>query len=380
MTVLSQRVASMEASETLLASKKRQEMVARGLDVISLGLGEPSHPTPPYIVEQTLKDMQTGKYASYPPVAGYSDLRAAIADKFSRENQLAARPEEIVVSTGAKQCIANTLLTLIDPGDEVVMLSPFWVSYPTLVQLAGGKVIYLKTCVANNYTPSAEDLASVLTPKTKLVMFSSPCNPTGAVFSKSDLVAWAKVLQDYPRVFVLADEIYEYINFTGQPHQSIGAADGLKNRVITINGLSKGFALTGWRLGYMHAPQPIAEACEKIQGQLTSGANSLAQRACLHALTGPGVPKAVCKDYQAKCARLVRLVKTLPGVKISQPQGAYYLFPGCVLLFGKNPQGKTHIRRGSPVQPSLARSPRVGVFWCPLRRPPCHQDFLFCVR
>lgn len=331
----------MKESETLLISRKSQALRQRGLDVLSLGLGQPNYPTPAHIVESTIEDMRSRKYFSYSPVAGYGDLRAVIATKLREENNVPARPEEIVVSAGAKQCLSNVLLALVDPGDEVVIFSPYWVSYPQQVQLAGGKAVYLRATIEDDYTPSAEDLAAVLTPKTKLVMFSSPCNPTGAVFSRASFEGWAAVLAAHPSVFILSDEIYEYINFTGKPHESIGSLPALKDRTITVNGLSKGFAMTGWRLGYMHAPLPIARACEKIQGQTTSGANSLAQRACVHALTTQKTATMEMRDaYGMRCVELIDYFSELPDIQVNRPQGAYYLFPNVSHYFRKRYHGK----------------------------------------
>ena len=332
----------MKESETLFISKKRQEMIARGLDVVSLGLGEPHYPTPPHIVEYAVAQLRSGQYFSYPPVAGYADLRAVIADKFTQENALSAAPEEIVVSTGAEQCIANVLLALLDPGDEVVIFSPYWVNYPRLVHFAGGVPVYLRTTVQDNYTPSAEALASVLTPKTKLLMFSSPCNPTGAVFRADSFQAWAEVLAAYPDVFVLSDEIYEHVNFTGRRHESIGSLEALQGRVVTINGVSKGFSMMGWRLGYMHAPRPLAQACEKIQSQLTGAASGFSQRACLHALVAE---KTACQkmrdDYARKCVSLASYIeKQLPKMTLNRPQGAYYLLPDVSYYLTKSHRGR----------------------------------------
>lgn len=338
--ILSRRVLEMEESQTLGMAKKGRELKAKGIDVISLNLGEPDFQTPDHIKEAAKRALDEG-FTFYPPVSGYPELREAIADKLRRENSIPAKAENIVVSTGAKQSIANVMLSLLNPGDEVIIFSPYWVSYAGIVQLAEGTPVFLKGDIENDYKASADRLRSVITERTKAVIYSSPCNPTGAVFSEEELRAIADVVAEYPDIYVIADEIYELINFTGT-HFSIGSVEKIQDRVITVNGFSKGYAMTGWRLGYICAPVNIAKACDKIQGQVTSGANSIAQRAGIAAISGTSEPgKEMAEAYLRRRSLIKELLDDIPGVKTNLPQGAFYIFPDVSAYFGKSFNGHT---------------------------------------
>ena len=330
----------MAESETLAMAAKARELKQQGIDVISLSLGEPDFKTPKHISEGAKKAIDEGKYFAYPPVNGYLDLRQAISEKFKKENNLDYSPDQIVVSNGAKQSIANVFLAILDPGDEVIVFSPFWVSYSALVELAEGKCVYVKGGIENDFKATAEQLKAAITPKTKAVIFSSPCNPTGSVFTKEELAAIAKVLEAYPDIVVLADEIYELINFEAE-HVSIGTFPGMIERTVTINGFAKGFAMTGWRVGYIGAPLWLAKAANKMQGQLTSANCSIAQRAALTALTTSLEPsKEMVKEYAKRRELVYGLLKDIPGFKVNKPAGAFYFFPNVSSYFGKSVNGK----------------------------------------
>ncbi len=331
---LAERVSTLSESETLQMAKLSRELKAQGRDIIDLSLGEPDFDTPVFIKDAAKKALDDG-FTKYSPVAGFLDLRKAISDKFSRDNHLTFSPEQVVVSTGAKQSIANAVLALINPDEEVIVPSPYWVSYREMVKMAGGKLVKVNTQLSNEFKLTGEELESAVTPKSKLFIFSSPCNPTGAVYSKEELHSLAKVLAKYPEIIVISDEIYEYINFIGK-HESIAQFEELKDRVVVVNGCSKGYAMTGWRLGYIGAPLEIAKACEKIQGQFTSGTNSIAQRAALAALNGSLVETYKMRDAFNRRRELVReLLNTIPGVKSNHPDGAFYFFPDLSFYFGK---------------------------------------------
>lgn len=332
--MLSDRIKAMSESATLAMAAKAREFKAQGIDVISLSLGEPDFKTPDHIQAAAKTAIDEGKWFAYPPVAGYADLRAAIADKFKRDNGLSYSADNIVVSTGAKQSIANIMMALLNPGDEVVVFSPYWVSYSELIKLGEGTPVYVEGSLENGFKVSAEQLKAALSDKTKLVIFSSPCNPTGAVFSKPELESLAAVLREYPNVMVIADEIYEYINFLDK-HTSLGTLAGMKDRVITVNGFSKGFAMTGWRIGYIGAPTWVAKACAKIQGQITSGANSIAQRAALAGIQGDMAPTAAMGEaYRSRRQLVLDLLNEIPGVKTYMPDGAFYILPDVSVYFG----------------------------------------------
>ena len=336
MQALSDRIKNLEESATLAMAAKARELKAQGHDVISLSLGEPDFPTPEHIQEAAKAAIDAGKYFGYPPVPGYLDLRQAIADKFKRDNQLEYTPNQIVVSTGAKQSLANVIQCLVNPGDEVIIFAPYWVSYADIVKLAGGVPVPITGTIENNFKATAEQLRDAITPRTKAIMYSSPCNPTGGVFSEPELRAIAKVVTQHDDLYVLADEIYEYINFAGD-HVSIAHLPGMYERTITVNGLSKGFAMTGWRLGYIGAPEWLAKACNKYQGQVTSGANSIAQRAAIAALTGDMKPTQEMADaYLRRRDLVLELLSDIPGVKTYVPNGAFYIFPDVSHYFGKS--------------------------------------------
>ncbi|WP_186753778.1 pyridoxal phosphate-dependent aminotransferase [Echinicola salinicaeni] len=336
-SILSDRINNMEESATLAMAKKARELKGQGIDIISLSLGEPDFKTPKHVQEAAKAAIDEGKYFSYPPVAGYQDLREAIAKKLQVENKITeAKPENIVLSTGAKHSIANIFMCLLNEGDEVVIFSPYWVSYAEIIKLAGGVPVLIEGTLENNFKATAVQLEEAITDKTKAVIYSSPCNPTGSVFSKEELEAIAEVVKKHDDVYVIADEIYELINFTGQ-HASMAALDGMYDRTITVNGFSKGYAMTGWRVGYICAPLFIAKACEKIQGQFTSGGTGIAQRAALAAITGDQTPsKEMEKAYHDRRALVLDLLRDIPGIKTHVPEGAFYFFPDVTAFFGKS--------------------------------------------
>lgn len=331
---LSSRLQRFNEPETLKMAKLGRELRAQGIDITDLSLGEPDFDTPEHIKAAAKKAIDDN-YSHYTPVAGYLDLREAICAKFKNENNLDYKPENIVVSTGAKQSIANTVLSIVDIDDEVIIPTPYWVTYSEIVRLGQGQVKFVNTTLENNYKITPQQLEEAISGKTKLFMFSSPCNPTGAVYSKSELQALAEVFKKHPQVFIMSDEIYEHINFTGKS-ESIAQFDFLKDRVVIVNGLSKAFAMTGWRLGYIAAHADIAKACDKIQGQFTSGTNAVTQRAAIAALTGTMEPtKEMVKQFEQRRKRVMELVNDLPGIKCSQPDGAFYIFPRVDYYFGK---------------------------------------------
>ncbi|EOZ93228.1 Aspartate aminotransferase [Indibacter alkaliphilus LW1] len=334
--ILSDRINQMEESATLAMAKKARELKGQGIDIISLSLGEPDFKTPKHIQEAAKSAIDEGKYFAYPPVAGYQDLREAIAKKLREVNHIAdAKAENIVVSTGAKHSIANIFMCMLNEGDEVVIFSPYWVSYAEIIKLAGGVPVLIEGNLENNFKATAKQLEEVITDKTKAIIYSSPCNPTGSVFSKEELEAIADVVKQKEGLFVVADEIYELINFTGK-HASIAAFPGMFERTITVNGFSKGYAMTGWRVGYICAPVFIAKACEKMQGQFTSGGTGIAQRAALAAISGDHTPSSEMEEAYFKRRELVlNLLKDIPGIKTHIPEGAFYFFPDVTAFFGK---------------------------------------------
>ena len=337
---LADRLLRMTEPATIAMAKKARELAAQGVDVINLSFGEPDFPTPQYIKDAAKKALDDG-YTLYTPVAGIVELRQAICDKFRRENQLDFQPSQIVVSTGAKQALANAVLSLVNPGDEVIVFSPYWVSYSEMVKLAGGTAVELLGTLENDYKVTAAQLEAAITERTKLIMYSSPCNPTGAVFSREELGAIAAVLARHSQVYALADEIYEYINFVGV-HCSLAQFAEVAERVITVNGFSKGYAMTGWRLGYLAARQDIAAACEKFQSQITSGTNSIAQRAGVAALQG-GRTSAdeMVTAYRRRRDLVLAIAATIPGLKTPTPSGAFYVFPDVSAFLGRTaPSGQ----------------------------------------
>lgn len=320
--------------ETLKMAKLGRELRAKGIDVIDLSLGEPDFDTPQHIKDAAKKAVDDN-FSHYTPVAGYLDLREAVCTKLKRDNNLDYKPENIVVSTGAKQSLANIILSVVDAGDEVIIPAPFWVTYSELVKIAGGVPVILTTKLENKYKITGAELEAAITPKSKLFLFSSPCNPSGSVYTKEELKALADVFAKYPEIFIISDEIYEYINFVGK-HESIAQFDGIKDQVIIVNGLSKGFAMTGYRLGYIAAHADVAKACEKIQGQFTSGTNAVTQRAAIVALTADLKPTFdMTKEFERRRARVLQLIDEIPGWTCAEPDGAFYVFPNVSSYFGK---------------------------------------------
>ncbi len=326
--------------ETLKMAKLGRELRARGVDIIDLSLGEPDFDTPEHIKEAAINAIREN-YSHYTPVPGFLELREAVCHKLKRDNHLDYKPENIVVSTGAKQSLANAILALVDEDDEVIIPTPYWVTYSELVKIARGKVVELKGLAEKQFKINAEQLEACITPRSRVFMFSSPCNPSGTVYTKSELASLAEVFRKHPQVYIISDEIYEYINFTGA-HESIAQFDDIKDRVIIVNGLSKGFAMTGWRLGYIAAHADIAKACEKVQGQFTSGANSIAQRAAITALTTDLRPTMeMVTEFKARRKKVLELMKEIPGLSCVEPAGAFYVFPDVSHFFGKSDDTST---------------------------------------
>ena len=341
-SILSDRILNMEESATLAMAKKARELKTQGIDIISLSLGEPDFKTPKHIQEAAKSAIDEGKYFAYPPVAGYQDLREAIAKKLREENNITqAKAENIVVSTGAKHSIANVFMCMINEGDEVVIFSPYWVSYAEIIKLCGGVPVLIEGNLENNFKATATQLEAAITPRTKAVIYSSPCNPTGSVFSKEELEAIAEVVKKHPRMMVIADEIYELINFVGKNY-SIASFPGMFERTITVNGFSKGYAMTGWRVGYICAPIEIAKAVEKMQGQFTSGGTGIAQRAALAGIAGDQTSsREMTEAYLRRRNLVMGLLKDIPGIKTHVPEGAFYFFPDVTAFFGKSAHGYT---------------------------------------
>jgi len=340
-TQLSSLLQRFNEPETLKMAKLGRELRAKGVDVIDLSLGEPDFDTPQHIKDAAKKAIDDN-WSHYTPVPGFLDLREAVCAKLKRDNNLDYKPENIVVSTGAKQSLANTILALVDKGDEVIIPTPYWVTYSELVKIAGGKVVEIKTSAKEGFKISPEQLEAAITSRTNVFLFSSPCNPSGAVYSKDELEGLANVFRKHPNISIISDEIYEYINFVGK-HESIAQFDDIKDRVIIVNGLSKGFAMTGWRLGYIAANKEIAKACEKLQGQFTSGTCSIAQKAGVTALTTDLRPSLeMTEEFTRRRKRVLELVKEIPGIECSAPDGAFYIFPDISYYFGKS-DGQTTI-------------------------------------
>ena len=338
MEVLSDRILQMAASETLAMTQAARDLKAQGKDVISLSIGEPDFNTPETIKEAAKKAIDDN-FSHYPPVPGYADLKEAVCKKFKRDNNLDFTPDQIIVSTGAKQSIYQVVQCLVNPGDEVVIPTPYWVSYREIVKVAGGECIYVKTAIENDFKVTAEQLEKAITPKTKLIMFSSPSNPTGMLYSKEELRKIADMLQKHPHVYVMADEIYEHINFVGK-HESLAQFPEIKERVITINGVAKGYAMTGWRIGFIAAPLFIAKACNKLQGQITSATCSIAQKATVRAMElDPATDKDIIwmrEQFKERRDLVYKLLCEIPGLKVRLPQGAFYFFPEVSSYFGKS--------------------------------------------
>jgi aspartate aminotransferase len=339
MSILSDRINNLSTSQTLAMAALARELKAQGKDIISLSLGEPDFNTPDFIKEAAKKAIDEN-YSTYTPVDGYGELKEAICRKFKRDNNLDYKPANIVVSTGAKQSLYNVAQVMLNDGDEVILPAPYWVSYYEIIKLSGGVPVEVPTSVESDFKMTAEQLEKAITPKTKMMWFSSPCNPSGSVYNREELEAIGKVLEKYPNVYIVSDEIYEHINFSGT-FCSIGTIPGLFDRTITVNGVAKAFAMTGWRIGYIGAPEFIAKACTKMQGQVTSGANSIAQRATITAVDAdPSVLNEMVSAFKNRRNLVVELAKEIPGFKINVPEGAFYLFPDVSAYFGQTLRGK----------------------------------------
>ena len=337
---LSDRINAMEVSATLGMAAKTRELKAEGKDIIGLSLGEPDFDIPDFIKDAAIEAIQQN-YSKYTPIDGYLELREAICEKFKRDNNLSYKPSQIVVSTGAKQCLANVVLAMLNPGDEVIFPAPYWVSYKEIAKMAGGVPIEVHTTIENNFKITPAQLEAAITPKTKMVWFNTPCNPSGSIYSKAELEALAVVLRKHPHIFILSDEIYEYINFTNERVTSVAEIDGLYERTITVNGMSKAFAMTGWRIGYMGAPEWIAKACAKVQGQVTSGANAIAQRASIVALKAPKSKiQYMVDEFKRRRDLVLQLLNEIEGFKLNIPEGAFYVFPDISSFFGKTLRGR----------------------------------------
>ena len=335
MEIISDRVNRLSESATIAMARKARELKSQGIDIISLSLGEPDFNTPDFI-KNAAKEGIDKNFSKYMPVNGYQDLREAISDKFKRDNSIGYSTEQIVVSTGAKQSIANVVLSLINPGDEVIVPAPYWVSYAEIIKMAEGIPVFIETSIKNDFKISPLELKDAITSKTKMMIYSSPCNPSGSIYSKQELRSLADVLVNYPSVTVLSDEIYEHINFTGS-YFSIGAFPDMYNQVVTINGVSKSFAMTGWRLGYIGAPLHIAQACTKIQGQFTSGTSGISQRAAIAAVSAePSVVHEMRDAFLNRRDFILKELNKINGININKPQGAFYVFPDVSAFFNKS--------------------------------------------
>ncbi|HNP18952.1 MAG TPA: pyridoxal phosphate-dependent aminotransferase [Fulvivirga sp.] len=356
---LSDRINNLEESATLAMAAKAREFKSQGIDVISLSLGEPDFKTPQYIQDGAKKAIDSGLYFAYPPVNGYLDVREAIATKLRNENHIDYQAENIVISNGAKQSIANVMYSLINPGDEVIVFSPYWVSYTALIELCEGKSVFINGGIEDDFKATAKQLEAAITSKTKAIIYSSPCNPTGSVFTRAELEAIAEVVKKHD-ILVIADEIYEHINFSGD-HVSMASLPGMFEKTITVNGFAKGFAMTGWRVGYIGAPKWIAQGCTKMQGQLTSANCSIAQRAALTAITGDLTPtREMTAAYLQRRELVFKLLSEIPGVKTNLPKGAFYFFPDVSHYFGMK-NGGTQINNASDLCMYLLETAHVSL-------------------
>jgi len=359
MSKLADRITHLSESQTIAMAKLSRELQDQGHDIISLSLGEPDFITPDDIRESAKKAIDEG-FTKYSPIAGFIDLRQAISDKFKNENNLEFSPDQIVVSTGAKQSIANVVLSLVNPGDEVIVPAPYWVSYTQIIKLAEGKSVFIPSTVETDYKVTAEQIRKTITPKTKMFVFSSPCNPSGSVYTKEELAAIADVIAEFDDLYVLSDEIYEHINFSGK-HESIAQFENMKDRVIVVNGVSKGYAMTGWRIGYIGAPKWIAQACDKMQGQFTSGTSSISQKAATAALrSGSSFYDMMRKSYLRRRDLVVSMLNKVPGMKVNIPMGAFYVFPDVSSFFGKT-YNQTVIKNATDLSMFLLNNAKVSV-------------------
>jgi aspartate aminotransferase len=332
--LLADRINNLEESATLAMSKKSRELAAQGHKVINLSIGEPDFKTPKHICEAAKQAIDNGFHA-YTPVAGIPELRKAIAEKFKRDNNIDWKLENVIVSTGAKHSLANALAVMVNPGDEVIIFAPYWVSYSEMVKLVEGTSVILEGAFDNDFKVTPEQLEAAITDKTKVIMYASPNNPTGSVYSEAELRAIAAVIEKHENIFVLADEIYEYINFREEGHFSMGSIPAIKERVITVNGMAKGFAMTGWRIGFVGAAKWIVDGIDKLQGQVTSGTNSIAQRASVVAWDDMTAPETMKRAYLVRRDLVIGLLKEIPGFKVNVPEGAFYAFPDVSYYFGK---------------------------------------------
>ncbi|RBL89191.1 pyridoxal phosphate-dependent aminotransferase [Chitinophaga flava] len=359
MNQLAERLSRISEPQTIKMAKLGRELKAQGIDIVDLSIGEPDFDTPEHIRDAAKKAIDEG-FTHYTPVAGYAEVRQAVVHKLKRDNGLDYTPEQIVVTTGAKQSLANAVLSIVNPGDEVIIPTPYWVTYSEQVALCQGVVVFVPASIENNYKITPEQLEAAITPKTRLFMFSSPCNPTGSVYSKEELEGLAAVFAKHPQIFIISDEIYEYINYVGK-HESIAQFGDLKNRTIVINGLSKGFAMTGWRLGYLAAPLEIAKACDKIQAQFTSATCSITQRAAITALTGDlSTAEAMVSEFKNRRAFIHEALKNIPGMIVNDPEGAFYMFPDISAFFNKSYED-THIQNADDLCMYLLHKANVSV-------------------
>jgi len=354
---LAERLNRISEPQTILMAKLGRELKAKGVSVIDLSLGEPDFKTPQHIIDAATNAMNEG-YTKYPPIAGFAELRQAIVTKLKRDNNLDYLPEETMVSTGAKQVLANAILCLINPGDEAIIPTPYWVTYGSLVSLAEGKNVFINCGIEDDFKLTPQKLEAAITARTRLFILSSPCNPTGAVYSKEELKALADVFVKHPNIVIISDEIYEYINYVGK-HESIAQFTELKDRVVVVNGFAKGFAMTGWRLGYMAAPKELIQACDKLQGQFTSGANSIAQRAAITALTADLTPSLdMVKAFKERKEFFIPALQNINGIRISQPEGAFYAFPDISYFYGKS-DGTTTVNNADDMAMYLLNTAHV---------------------
>ncbi|NML40955.1 pyridoxal phosphate-dependent aminotransferase [Chitinophaga sp. G-6-1-13] len=359
MNQLAERLSRISEPQTIKMAKLGRELRAQGIDIVDLSIGEPDFDTPEHIREAAKKAIDDG-FTHYTPVAGYAEVRQAVVHKLKRDNGLDYTPEQIVVTTGAKQSLANVVLSIVNPGDEVIIPTPYWVTYSEQVALCQGTVVFVPSTIENNYKITPEQLEAAITPRTRLFMFSSPCNPTGSVYSKEELEGLAAVFAKHPQIFIISDEIYEYINYVGK-HESIAQFPGMKERTIVINGLSKGFAMTGWRLGYLAAPLEIAKACDKIQSQFTSATCSITQRAAITALTGElTTAEAMVAEFKKRRAYIHEALQTIPGLKVNDPEGAFYMFPDISAFFNKSFED-SHIKNADDLCMYLLHKAHVSV-------------------
>lgn len=356
---LSNTLNNLSESETLAMMRMSRELIAQGKNVISLSIGEPDFDTPQFIKDAAINAINEN-YTHYTPVPGYLDLRKAISIKFKRDNNLDYTPEQIVVSTGAKHSLANIALSLLNPDDEVILPAPFWVSYKEIIKLAGAKYVSIPTTIEQDFKVTAEDIKNAITEKTKMLWFSTPCNPSGSVYTKKELESIAQLIAQYPHILIVSDEIYEHINFN-EKHESIAQFDYIKDQVITVNGVSKGFAMTGWRIGYIGAPKWIADACTKMQGQFTSGTSSISQKAAQAAIEAdPSCTLEMRKAFNQRRELVFNLMSKIPGIKLNNPKGAFYFFPDVSSYFGKS-NGEQTINNATDLSMYLLNKGLVGL-------------------